>query len=66
MLTDSGLPHWLSTAQCARLKRYPPEQRADMLALLIECRAKWERDIERAAQRRVEATDCEDEEDTEP
>jgi len=63
MLTDNGLPSWLSTAMCARLKRYPPEQRADMLAMLVESRAQWDRDIERAAQRRVEATECEENEE---
>jgi hypothetical protein len=65
MKTDNGLPHWFSTAMCARLKRYSPEHRADMIALLVECRAKWDRDIERAAQRRVEATECENEEEAE-
>jgi hypothetical protein len=63
MLRDNGLPHWLSTAMCARLKRYPTNVRADMLAMLVEARAQWDRDIDRAAQRCVEATSCEEDEE---
>jgi hypothetical protein len=63
MLTDNGLPHFLTTSQCARLKQYTAAVRADMVALLVECRAAWERDVARAEKRGGEVDEAETEEE---